>query len=112
MLTQSVLFVTTRFGLRAGKKEKEFNLYTINIPVKRSSKPDPCFIAQWDGASFKPRLVVNAGTEVLSSMAVRLVDVLLDCFVCIKQFYGQKFKCKITQQIKAIYSYRVCSYDH
>lgn len=60
-----------RFGVKEGSAEKGFSLYTINIPIKRSTKPDPCFIAQWDGKSFKPRLIMNAGTEVLSSMAVR-----------------------------------------
>ncbi|XP_052776236.1 prolactin regulatory element-binding protein-like [Mya arenaria] len=63
-------FRACRFGVKAGSTEKGHTLYTINIPVKRSSKPDPCFIAQWDGETYKPRLVVNAGTEVLSSMAV------------------------------------------
>ena len=64
-------FVLFRFGLIEGKLSKGFNLYTINIPIKRQTKPDPCFIAKWEGSSFKPRLVVNAGTEPLSSMAVR-----------------------------------------
>lgn len=65
---------TFRFGLKEGSLKKGFNLYTINIPVKRQTKPDPCFITQWDGVSYKPRLVMNAGTEVLSSLAVRYGD--------------------------------------
>ncbi|XP_060608572.1 prolactin regulatory element-binding protein-like [Ruditapes philippinarum] len=63
-------FRACRFGLKEGNLKKGFNLYTINIPIKRQTKPDPCFIALWDGESFKPRLVMNAGTEVLSSLAV------------------------------------------
>ncbi|XP_052255731.1 prolactin regulatory element-binding protein-like isoform X1 [Dreissena polymorpha] len=63
-------FRACRFGVRDGSLEKGHNLYTINIPVQRSSKPDPCFLAQWDGETFKPRLIMNAGTEVLSAMAV------------------------------------------
>lgn len=66
-----------RFGVRDGSLEKGTNLYTINIPVQRSSKPDPCFLAQWDGETFKPRLIMNAGTEVLSAMTVRLASFFL-----------------------------------
>ncbi|KAL4236549.1 hypothetical protein ACF0H5_004934 [Mactra antiquata] len=63
-------FRACRFGLKEGDMKKGYNLYTINIPIKRQSTPDPCFIAQWDGESYKPKLVMNAGTEVLSSLAV------------------------------------------
>ncbi|KAJ8306061.1 hypothetical protein KUTeg_016606 [Tegillarca granosa] len=59
-----------RFGLIENKKDK-YNLYTISIPVKRSSqKPAPCYITMWDSSKFTPKKMVNAGAEVLSSLAV------------------------------------------
>ena len=62
----------SRFGIIEGNKDK-CNLFTINIPSRRQAKPSPCFIAMFDGSSFKPKLVQNTGPEILSSMAVRLV---------------------------------------
>ena len=59
-----------RFGVIEGNKDKS-NLYTINIPSKRQAKPSPCFLAMWDGGTFKPKLIQNTGPEVLSSMAAR-----------------------------------------
>ncbi|XP_033737895.1 prolactin regulatory element-binding protein-like isoform X1 [Pecten maximus] len=59
-----------RYGLIEGNKDK-FNLYTISIPNKRSAqKPLPCFITMWNSEKFAPKRMINAGTEVLSSLAV------------------------------------------
>jgi hypothetical protein len=60
-----------RYGLIEGKKDK-YNLYTVSIPIKRSaSKPSPCYITMWDKDSFTAVKQRNAGTEVLSALAVR-----------------------------------------
>lgn len=68
MLTGFRLF---RYGMVEGKKDK-YNLYTISIPNKRSAqKPLPCYIMMWNSENFKPKRMVNAGTEVLSSLTVR-----------------------------------------
>lgn len=53
-----------------GKKDK-FNLYTISIPVKRSQKPQPCYLTLWDSESFRSKGNQETGTEVLSSLALR-----------------------------------------
>lgn len=59
-----------RYGLIEGKKDK-FNLYTISIPVKRSQKPQPCYLTLWDSESFRSKGNQETGTEVLSSLALR-----------------------------------------
>lgn len=59
-----------RYGLIEGKKDK-FNLYTISIPVKRSQKPQPCYLTLWDSESFMSKGNQETGTEVLSSLALR-----------------------------------------
>ncbi|KAK7099887.1 guanine nucleotide-exchange factor SEC12-like [Littorina saxatilis] len=59
-----------RYGSIENKKDK-FNLYTVSIPIKRSSSnPQPCFILMWDKDTFKVKRGTNAGTEVLSALAV------------------------------------------
>ncbi|XP_025109805.1 prolactin regulatory element-binding protein-like isoform X1 [Pomacea canaliculata] len=62
-------FRCCRYGLIEGKKDK-FNLYTLSIPVKRSSKPDLCYISLWDSNSIQMKKTANTGTEVLSALAV------------------------------------------
>ena len=63
--------VLGRYGLIENKKDK-FNLYTVSIPVKRSSSaPSPCYIMLWDKENFKVKKRTSAGTEVLSALSVR-----------------------------------------
>ncbi|XP_046366308.2 prolactin regulatory element-binding protein-like [Haliotis rufescens] len=62
-------FRCCRYGNIEGKKGK-FNLYTLSIPSKRSSKPSPCYMTLWDPSTFKPKKHASTGTEVLSSLAV------------------------------------------
>ncbi|ESO92505.1 hypothetical protein LOTGIDRAFT_232981 [Lottia gigantea] len=58
-----------RYGLVEGKQDK-CNLYTISIPITRSSKPLPCYITTFDHKKYSIRKQAKAGTEVLSSLAV------------------------------------------
>ncbi|KAL3870130.1 hypothetical protein ACJMK2_042741 [Sinanodonta woodiana] len=62
-------FRACRYGLIEGNKEK-FNMYTINIPCKRLTKPVPCFLTMWDSSNFKVKKILNTGAEVLCSLAV------------------------------------------
>ncbi|XP_011433226.3 guanine nucleotide-exchange factor SEC12 [Magallana gigas] len=66
---QEYRFRACRYGLIEGKKDK-FNLYTISIPVKRSQKPQPCYLTLWDSESFRSKGNQETGTEVLSSLAL------------------------------------------
>jgi prolactin regulatory element-binding protein len=62
-------FRSCRFGVVIDK-EGTFNLYTSHIPVVRSTRPNPCFIVKWDPLKAVPTKVLNAGSEILSAMAV------------------------------------------
>ncbi|KAK3089037.1 hypothetical protein FSP39_000316 [Pinctada imbricata] len=62
-------FRACRYGLIEGNKDK-FNLYTISIPLKRTQKPQPCYLTSWDSSSFQSKGNQTTGTEVLSSLAV------------------------------------------
>ncbi|XP_022316787.2 guanine nucleotide-exchange factor SEC12-like isoform X1 [Crassostrea virginica] len=66
---QEYRFRACRYGLIEGKKDK-FNLYTISIPVKRSQKPQLCYLTMWDSESFHSKGNQETGTEVLSSLAL------------------------------------------
>ncbi|KAL5017543.1 hypothetical protein ScPMuIL_007132 [Solemya velum] len=67
--SQQYRYRSCRYGLIENQKDK-FNLYTISIPVTRSTKPSPCYIALWDSNNFTPKKITSTGTEVLSSLAV------------------------------------------
>lgn len=64
-----------RFGLVEDQKGA-LRLYTVQIPHKREKKPPLCYLTKWDGNSFLPMLTAPCGTEVISSLAIRL---MLEC---------------------------------
>ncbi|GFN97213.1 prolactin regulatory element-binding protein [Plakobranchus ocellatus] len=66
--TDPYRFRACRFGLIEGKKDK-FNLYSVNIPVTRSSS-NHCFISLWDASKFALKKTVRAGPDVISALAV------------------------------------------
>lgn len=66
------IFMYFRFGKVADQKGA-LRLYTVQIPHKRDRKPPPCYLTKWDGKSFLPMLTAPCGTEVISSLAVRLL---------------------------------------
>ena len=56
----------------------ECRLFTTHIPVIRS-KSSPSFITKWETTSYSPVKVVNAGDEVICSLAVSYVHSMHDC---------------------------------
>ncbi|KAK6165624.1 hypothetical protein SNE40_022517 [Patella caerulea] len=61
-------FRSCRYGLSSSKKDK-YNIYTIAIPARQSSKPLPCYLTSYSD-KYTVRKQSAAGTEILSSLAV------------------------------------------
>lgn len=60
-----------RYGV-VTDKPGEYCLYTTTIPAKRNSKrQDSSFVIRWDPLKAAVIKAVNAGSEILSALAVR-----------------------------------------
>ncbi|RUS87815.1 hypothetical protein EGW08_004414 [Elysia chlorotica] len=64
----SYRFRCCRYGLIEGKKDK-FNLYSVNIPVTRSSTSH-CYVSLWDANKYILKKTVKAGTDAISAFDV------------------------------------------
>jgi len=63
-----------RFGPVADK-EGTYCLYTTHIPLVRSKRPDPCCIVRWNTTdNVGVTKMLNAGSELLSALAVRYAN--------------------------------------
>uniref|UniRef100_A0A8D3AZ89 Prolactin regulatory element binding n=1 Tax=Scophthalmus maximus TaxID=52904 RepID=A0A8D3AZ89_SCOMX len=75
MAEKTYRYMACRFGKVEDQKEA-LRCYTVQIPHKRDRRPPPCYLTKWDGKNFLPMLTAPCGTEVISSLAVRVFSYL------------------------------------